>query len=414
MCFAVAVILIGSFVPKVAAEDKKAKPLQISPTPTPIPTPPPVVFTASPIASIGEISTPVPEPSLSPVPETSSEVVSMAILLLGILGAAAAVRRRVRPRDSVIGLTPSDHRSRRRYERSIELAESERVADEIFVTATPQEADEVRCTVFAPHEAGPNDAFLVQAFAHLAEQAPSLWPIAKQADQASTDRGSQKLGIIERGQQLGFYLEMPGLEVDEPQQSLLWNGEIAPVMFGVIIPATFEPRSINCKLTVSRLNVPVGHIRFNFKISAAPGTGEIDLRTHQNYFTYRLAFISYASPDRSEVMKRVQMLDLAKVKYFQDLLSLEAGKQWEPMVYRYIDECDVFYLFWSSAAKKSKWVRKEVQRALKRKGHNPELPPEIMPIPIEGPPPVKPPRYLADIQFDSKFLYFINPKDNNN
>src|SRR6185295_18787124 len=30
--------------------------------------------------------------------------------------------------------------------------------------------EDVRCTVFAPHDAAPGDAFLVQAFAHLAEQ----------------------------------------------------------------------------------------------------------------------------------------------------------------------------------------------------------------------------------------------------
>jgi hypothetical protein len=109
-------------------------------------------------------------------------------------------------------------------------------------------------------------------------------------------------------------------------------------------------------------------------------------------------------------MKRVQMLDLAKIRYFQDLLSLDAGKEWEPLIYRYIDECDVFYLFWSTAAKKSKWVEQEVLHALKRKGDKVESPPEIMPIPIEGPPPVEPPPYLASIHFDSKFLYFINPR----
>jgi hypothetical protein len=56
-------------------------------------------------------------------------------------------------------------------------------------------------------------------------------------------------------------------------------------------------------------------------------------------------------------------------------------------------------------------VKKEVQHALQLRGDDFNAPPEIIPIPIEGPPPVKPPRYLAAIHFDSKFLYFINPKD---
>ena len=284
-----------------------------------------------------------------------------------------------------------------------------------LILGTKGKTDEdVCCTVFAPYEATPGDAFLVQAFAHLAEQAPLLTEIAKQADRDTAKRGSEKLGEITRGEKLGFYLEMPGLEIDAASQSLDWLGEIASLEFGVSVSETFKPRSINCKLSVSRHGVPVGHVKFNFKVSAVvPQAAVTDagLNAHRDFTLYKLAFISYASADRSEVMKRVQMLDLAKIKYFQDLLSLEAGEQWEPAIYRYIDECDVFFLFWSTAAKNSKWVEKEVQRALNRKADEFDAPPEIMGVPIEGPPPVPPPPYLDSIHFDSKFLYFINPKD---
>ena len=279
-----------------------------------------------------------------------------------------------------------------------------------LILGTKGKTDEdVRCTVFAPHEAAPGDAFLVQAFAHLAKQAPLLTEIAKQADRDTAKRGSKKLGAIAHGEKLGFYLEMPGLEIDDPSQSLDWLGEITSLEFGVSVPETFKSRSVNCKLSVSLYSVPIGHIKFNFKVSAATQTTPTDV--HEDFVLYKLAFISYASADRREVMRRVQMLDVTKIRYFQDLLSLEAGKQWEPAIYRYIDECDVFYLFWSTAAKKSKWVKKEVQRALNRKGDNFDAPPEIIGVPIEGPPPVEPPRYLASIHFDSKFLYFINPRD---
>jgi TIR domain-containing protein len=293
------------------------------------------------------------------------------------------------------------------------VAEREQRFDAMILAAKKKEDDEVCCTVFAPHEAARGDGFLVQAFAHLEKQAPLLLEIAKRADKAAEERASKKLGTIERGQELGFYLQMPGLDIDEPQQSVVWVGDITSAEFAVTIPEDFKPRSINCKLLVSHRNVPIGHIRFNFKISAAlqPDKADTDPEPHEDFVRYKLAFISYASPDRSEVLKRVQMLDMAKIRYFQDLLTLEAGKQWEPLIYRYIDECDVFYLFWSTAAKKSRWVKKEVQRALKRKGDKLEAPPEIMPVPIEGPPPIKPPPYLASIYFDSKFLYFINPKD---
>jgi hypothetical protein len=42
---------------------------------------------------------------------------------------------------------------------------------------------------------------------------------------------------------------------------------------------------------------------------------------------------------------------------------------------RMIDECDVFFLFWSTCAKASDWVHKELVRALnRRKPENGDLP----------------------------------------
>lgn len=445
---------LGGFGKKCA--DRSLIKIDSSPTPPPspiTPTPPPSPTTPTPsVPSPTETSSPVvggldtgsPTPSPSAPVEPSPEPGAVRpipangswpwiVLIVFVIGAALAVGaltamlvykslERKRESGGPASTPPGSVGDVRRdtvwkpagppIQGYNEVAERHQRLDALIAGAKRKQDDEVTCTVFAPHEAGRGDGFLVQAFAHLPEQAALLQEVAKQADQAATERGSAPLGSIERGQELSFYLQMPGLDVDKPQQSVIWMGEITSANFGVTVPENFKARSINCKLSVSHQNVPIGHVRFNFKISDAPQPVDKEAKpeAHPDFVRYRLAFISYASADRSEVMKRVQMLDLAKVKYFHDLLSLEPGKQWEPLIYRYIDECDVFYLFWSSAAKKSKWVKKEVQRALKRKGDKLEAPPEIMPVPIEGPPPVEPPSYLASIHFDSKFLYFINPR----
>ena len=389
-----------------------------TPTPTPSPAPTDAPTPTSSATAVG-ILTPSPSESVSPESPMfsikSSTSIFWILVAAGAIGALVLLLNMMMRVKAVVAFDPEFRSAPASSEpASTEVADREQRFDAMILAAKKKQDDEVSCTVFSPHQASRGDGFLVQAFAHLKEQAPRLLEIAKQADMAAEQRVSEKLGTIERGQELGFYLEMPGLEIDEPQQSLVWLGEITSVKFGVTVPEDFKPHSINCKLSVSLHNVPIGHIRFNFKIAAAPQPDESDagLEAHEDFVRYKLAFISYASTDRSEVLKRVQMLDLAKIKYFQDLLSLEAGKQWEPLIYRYIDECDVFYLFWSTAAKNSQWVEKEVQRALNRKGDKLEAPPEIMPVPIEGPPPVAPPPYLASIQFDSKFLYFINPRDN--
>ena len=101
------------------------------------------------------------------------------------------------------------------------------------------------------------------------------------------------------------------------------------------------------------------------------------------------------------------MLELAGTEFFQDLLSLEPGERWERALYREIDKSDVFYLFWSSAAKQSEWVMKEVDYAIKRKGNDDFAPPAIVPVIIEGPPPVAPPPELAHLHFNHHIIYFM-------
>lgn len=304
-----------------------------------------------------------------------------------------------------------------RRRRNLEELEEE-PAQHVVGAATPpeeDEGDEVTCSVFSPREASPGDTFLVQIFAHLAAQADQLAALAKQSDERAEARGAKKLErTVERGTELTVTLVMPGFEIDQPSQSFVWDGEINLVAFGVTVPESRKPGSVVCTVNVCQSTVPIGHLKFVFRITAA-GAQPLPEQTEPvragDFVRYRQAFISYASKDRAEVLRRVQMLDLVKLKYFQDLLDIEPGQQWEPLIYRYIDESDVFFLFWSQAAKESDWVEKEVRHALGKKGDNYHAPPEIVPVIIEGPPPVAPPSYLAAVHFNDKFLYFIRVED---
>lgn len=276
--------------------------------------------------------------------------------------------------------------------------------------------DEVSSTVYAPGQAGPGDSFLVQVFVHLPEQAASLDEIAKEADEDARRRITSMLQKkVKRGTELTFHLLMPGLEVDEPVQPCVWNGEPSCVQFGVTVPENCKPRNIIGTVTVSEKSVPIGHLKFKFKITG-DASSEADASSRQpvpvgNMIRYQQAFISYASKDRPEVLKRVQMLNLAKIKFFQDLLTLEPGDSWEKLLYEYIDKSDVFFLFWSTAASESEWVRKEVEYAIKRKTGHEEFGPEIIPVIIEGPPPAKPPSELGSLHFNDKLIYFINTRE---
>jgi TIR domain-containing protein len=155
--------------------------------------------------------------------------------------------------------------------------------------------------------------------------------------------------------------------------------------------------------------VPVGHIKFKITIIGDLARGE-SRPVGDMAHIYNNIFVSYATKDRTEVLKRLQMLSSMRIPFFQDLLNLKPGDRWRRELFRHIDESDLFLLFWSRAAKRSSWVRKEVRYALDRKVANDDGPPEIMPVIIEGPPVPRPYPELRHLHFNDQVLYVINGK----
>lgn len=270
--------------------------------------------------------------------------------------------------------------------------------------------DEVQCTLYAPSEAKAGDDFLVKVFAHLQEQAEDLAKIAKMTDENLKEQAVKNLDkTIERGSALTFQLSISGMEVDEPIQIYTWNGNVIEVPFIISIRKDCEPGTKFGKVIVSENNIPIGRLTFKVSIVGKINTLQpIDKNlSEEGLKRYQYAFISYASEDRPEVLERVQMLEAARIKYFQDILSIDPGDRWRKELYKHIDKSDVVFLFWSTAASRSEWVEKEILYALERQQGNDTSPPDIIPIIIEGPPPVNPPPSLNFLHFNDKFIYFI-------
>ena len=75
----------------------------------------------------------------------------------------------------------------------------------------------------------------------------------------------------------------------------------------------------------------------------------------------------------------MQGLKAARINFFEDLLTLEPGEHWEKRLYEEIEACDLFLLFWSTEAKASPWVMKEVEYALNRQKKSPDQLPRSPP-----------------------------------
>jgi hypothetical protein len=262
--------------------------------------------------------------------------------------------------------------------------------------------------VFAPPAASPGDSLLVQVFVHLPEEADLARAVATELDVDARRRAFRNLECpVRLSSQIQFELRMPGLEIDDPVASLAWRRRTEVVQFGVRVPSSARPGTIIGVLAVSVDSAPCGYVKFKLAIESGAALQPSEPQG-ERAGRYTAAFISYATKDRDEVLKRVQVLSEVGVKYFQDVLSLEPGDRWVKRIELGIDECDLFLLFWSNEAKDSEWVRREVRYALARQAGDELAPPDIRPVILEGPPIVTPWAELEHLHFNDRLLYFMS------
>ncbi len=267
--------------------------------------------------------------------------------------------------------------------------------------------DLVYNSVYAPEIVIRNKNFFILAFIHTRQQKSEVKDIAHDFDESLIQKAIQYLDVhIKIGTRLTFKLVLNDIILEESVKNLVWLGDPSYVDFEVNIPESYKGDSVVGKVIICIDTVPVGVIKFKMCIEEGLKSNEEPAETKS--IKYRNAFISYSSDDREEVLKRVSMLPKLGVNYFCDLLTLKPGDRWSNEVYKYIEDSDVFFLFWSSNAKRSEWVQKEWSHALEIKGIDDSKLPDIIPIVIEGPPPPEPPKELSHLHFNDSFIYFNN------
>jgi hypothetical protein len=267
-------------------------------------------------------------------------------------------------------------------------------------------ADTVECTVFAPPAMPPAETALIQVFLHLPEQAERASFLATAMDSSTTLKGARYLEIkIKRGARVELSLEGSGLLIDAPVQSVIWQGQPTFCQFLVTVPSGTSGHSFFPVVRVSIDGVLVGCIKFCI-LSDSSATNPQSRPLGDHARRYESAFVSYATKDRKEVLKRVQMLNVMKTKFFLDLLSLDPGDRWEKKLFETIPRCDLFLLFWSQAAKDSTYVNREVQYALNQQSKNQDREPDIVPVILEQN--VSPPPELAALHFNDRIQYLIS------
>jgi hypothetical protein len=287
----------------------------------------------------------------------------------------------------------------------------------VIIGGLKKTSDKVHCTVFAPEAAAPGDPFVVQVFAHLAEQAGQLAARAARAQDAAEEQGSAVLGKpVERGTEITFRLRMDGFKVHDPKKSLVWDGDINSVGFAVDVPEDFGRENVRGEVRIyyGGGKSPVGEIMFMFKVArdAAPaGAPHATSAPPQKHTRYTHAFVSYSSKDLDKVLLALRGLregwEHEGMTYFFDRREIRSGEHWRKVIEANLDRCDLFVLFWSSAAQGSGEVKKEIDYALARKAGGDDEPPAFEPFTIEKPVPMPLPEGLESLHFGDELLNYM-------
>jgi len=78
----------------------------------------------------------------------------------------------------------------------------------------------------------------------------------------------------------------------------------------------------------------------------------------------RSVFISYARQDRDDVEASAELLRAGGVRVFIDVLDIEFGERWQDALRLALEKCERVMVFWSIAARASRWVDAEWRYAM--------------------------------------------------
>ena len=260
------------------------------------------------------------------------------------------------------------------------------------VEVPPEITDRLSFSVTTPSVMAPGQAHVVDVWVHHLEQRQRVIELAQQEYAEKSIRIKSKSGIeVARGTVLTIRLDMPGFEIDDPEDIVLWGGDIGNATFPVLVPASITNGPHRGTVAVFANGLQCAKVHFVVEVgtsSTQPAPADVTSETR----VVRTAFASYAHDDQSEVSGRIQGMvkALPSLQVFMDVFSLRSGEDWQARLLQEIQACDIFYLFWSRAASQSEWVDREWRLALRHRGIA-----YINPVPLCRPEEAPPPSELA-------------------
>jgi hypothetical protein len=204
--------------------------------------------------------------------------------------------------------------------------------------------------------------------------------------------------VIARGAEIVIIPELPGCRFNPTSARLLWLEDWHRVEFRLQAKpdlAGFElGKAVNGRVAFYVESVLVGEVPIWTCISEEADITVADApASTASAEPYEAIFVSYAHEDSAVVDRLGRAYRVLGMKFLRDVEKLRSGEKWNPALLAMIERADIFQLYWSNAAKRSRYVKAEWRHALKQEKSN-----FIRPLYWHLPMP-QPPRALAQLHF---------------
>lgn len=236
--------------------------------------------------------------------------------------------------------------------------------------------EDVQFTVYRPRVARPFEWTPVLAFAHLGAAPlgsdPSDDPIRQveqraravlgdRTDTYSSVRQDSSVGLPEEAE-LTFVLDLQGFDVKAPRRTFLWVNAVHMEEFQVRAGTELNGRAGRGSLQVYHGSILIAEVRLAIQVDARVPSVVADNAVSAKPF--RKIFPSYSHLDTAIVEEFEAYAEATGDRYLRDVRQLRSGELWSARLREFIHESDVFQLFWSHNAMKSRYVEQEWRYAL--------------------------------------------------
>ncbi|HEX3556637.1 MAG TPA: TIR domain-containing protein [Thermoanaerobaculia bacterium] len=239
--------------------------------------------------------------------------------------------------------------------------------------------ENVQFTVYRPRVVEPMKWFPLLAFAHLEElpadaPADEPDPLAEIREQAHRILGDLAEGYADVKQdsrqavpheaEITFLPEIPGFEVNPPRRTFLWLESVHREEFRIRAGPEMEGRQARGRMSVFWGSILLAEVSLAIRVDSRLGAAPPPPPERDASRPFRNIFPSYSHQDAAIVEEFERYARTLGDRYLRDVHELRAGEVWNDRLKDLIQKADVFQLFWSWNALRSRYVEEEWRYAL--------------------------------------------------